>query len=440
MYLPDGKYSFRANSPSDDYTGIVSELIDVSSTPTTLNLSIVQKNISGTVSPAAKSKGSYGCTEKLNSGVWSGWDCFSISDTGTYKIYMPAGTYRANIYPNSTATGVFSLTSEPFTVTSGPQTFDFTLPATNFSVAVTPTSDAINSDAHIYRVGGEKDFQYFRSVSVNASGNIEAYLPNGRYQLEINPSSLAHTTTRSAVFDIPSSSEFPVPSSISLIAANITGTITPLASARWAQVCLEEKVNGAFNGKTISCTNSGDLGRYKFKAGNGTYRVIVYPQGTYNNGNFIESPYVVTTSNEFTIANDSKSMDIALSTGNLTGTITDVAKSAGGWVYALRVDGAYPEWTPYSQQISSSGRYALQLPSGKYRLQIRPPSNSTGVVATESSDVTIADTNVVLDIALATPNVSGVVTPVDKSSGGWLYAEQVLCNCGWKNQTRHHFK
>jgi hypothetical protein len=431
MYLPDGKYSFRANSPSDDYTGIVSELIDVSSTPTTLNLSIVQKNISGTVSPAAKSKGSYGCTEKLNSGVWSGWDCFSISDTGTYKIYMPAGTYRANIYPNSTATGVFSLTSEPFTVTSGPQTFDFTLPATNFSVAVTPTSDAINSDAHIYRVGGEKDFQYFRSVSVNASGNIEAYLPNGRYQLEINPSSLAHTTTRSAVFDIPSSSEFPVPSSISLIAANITGTITPLASARWAQVCLEEKVNGAFNGKTISCTNSGDLGRYKFKAGNGTYRVIVYPQGTYNNGNFIESPYVVTTSNEFTIANDSKSMDIALSTGNLTGTITDVAKSAGGWVYALRVDGAYPEWTPYSQQISSSGRYALQLPSGKYRLQIRPPSNSTGVVATESPEITIAGTNVELDIDLDTPNVFGVVSPIDKSSGGWIYAEQVSCNCGW---------
>jgi hypothetical protein len=431
MYLPDGQYKFKLEPNSSDYAGIRSDLIDISSTPTSLELTIAQKNISGTVSPTAKSKGSYGCTEKLESGIWSGWDCFSISDTGTYKIYLPAGTYRANIYPNSTATGVFNLTSEPFTVTSGPQTFDFTLPANNFTVAVTPTSDAINSDAVIYKISGEKDFQYYRSVSVNASGNIEAYLPNGRYQLEINSSSLAYTTTRSVVFDIPSSSEFPVPGSIALIAANITGTITPLASARWAQVCLEEKVNGAFNGKTISCTNSGDLGRYKFKAGNGTYRVIVYPQGTYKDGNFIQSPYVVTTSNEFTISNDSKSIDIVLSTGNLTGTITDVSKSAGGWVYALKVDGAYPMWTPYSQQISSSGKYALQLPSGKYRLQIRPPSNSTGVVATESADVTIADTNVVLDVALSTPNVSGVVSPIDKSSGGWIYAEQVSCNCGW---------
>ena len=143
------------------------------------------------------------------------------------------------------------------------------------------------------------------------------------------------------------------------------------------------------------------------------------------------SHVVVTSSNEFTISNNSISIDITLSTGNLTGTITEVAKSAGGWVYALKIDGAYPMWTPYSQQISSSGTYALQLPAGKYRLQIHPPSNSTGVVATESSDITIAGTNVVLDIALATPNISGVISPIDKSSGGWIYAEQVSCNCGW---------
>jgi len=431
MYLPDGKYRFRANSNSDDYAGIISDLIDVSSTPTTLNLSLVQKNVSGTVSPVAKSKGSYGCTEKLDSGVWSGSYCFSISDTGTYKIYLSAGTYRANVYPNSTSTGVFNLTSEPFTVTTGAQTVDFTLPANNFTVAITPSADAVDANVVIYKIVNDKDFQYYRSVNVNASGNVEAYLPSGRYQLEISPNSLTYTNTRSNVFDIPTSSEFPVPTSIDLIAANITGTITPLSAAQWAQVCLEEKINQEFKGRTISCTNSNNLGKYRFKAPNGTYRVIVYPQGTWDNGIFIPSPYVVTTSTEFTISNDSRTMDVVLSTGNLSGTVTDVVKSAGGWVYALRVDGAYPEWTPYSQQISSSGKYALQLPSGKYRLQIRPPSNSTGVVATESSDVTIADTNVVLDIALATPNVSGVVTPVDKSSGGWLYAEQVSCNCGW---------
>jgi hypothetical protein len=396
-----------------------------------LNLSIVSKNISGTVSPVAKSKGSYGCIEQLVSGVWNGRDCFSISDTGTYKIYLPAGTYRANIYPNEAATGVFNLNSEPFTVTSGSQTFNFTLPENNFSVAVTPTSDAINSDVQIYKIVSDKEYQYYRSVNVNASGNIEAYLPNGKYQIEIYPKSISYSLTRSCVFDIPSSAEFPVPTSIALVASNITGTITPLDYAKWAQVCLEEKKNDGFNGKTISCTNSGELGKYKFNAPNGTYRVIVYPQRIYSNGNYVESPYVITTSNEFTIANDTKTIDVTLSTGNLSGTITDVAKSAGGWVYVLKVDGAYPVGTPYSKQISASGKYAFQLPSGKYRLQIRPPSNVTGVVSTESSDITIADTNVVLDVALATPNISGVVSPIDKSSGGWIYAEQVSCNCGW---------
>jgi hypothetical protein len=430
MYLPNGKYKFRAEAESDDYSGLNSDWVNLSSTPTTLDLSIVQKNISGTISPVAKSKGGYGWIEKLESGVWIGGDSFNISDTGTYKTYLAAGTYRANVYPNSAATGVFNLTSEPFTVTSGAQIFNFTLPENNFSVAVTPSSDAINADAEIYKISG-KDYQYYRQVRVNGSGNLEAYLPNGRYEIVINPASLSYAPTRSSVFDIPSSAEFPVPTTIALVAANITGTITPLDYAKWAHVCLEEKYNDVFNGRTISCANSGDLGKYRFKAPNGTYRVVVYPQKIYRNGNYIDSPYVVTTSSEFTIANDSKTIDIALSTGNLSGTVTDITKSAGGWVYALNVAGAYPIWTPYSQQISSSGKYALQLPIGKYRLQIHPPNNVTGVVRTESSDITIADTNVVLDIALATPNVSGVVSPIDKSSGGWVYAEQVSCNCGW---------
>ena len=431
MYLPAGKYKLRAEVESTDYSGINSDWVTVSSTPATLNLSIIQKNISGTVSPVNKSKGGYGWIEKLDSGIWIESESFQISDTGTYRIYLAAGTYRANVYPNKAATGVFNLVSEPFTVTTGSQTFNFALPENNFSVAVTPSTDAINANVTIFRIVSDKEYQYYRSVNINDSGVIDAYLPNGKYQLEINPNSLSYALTRSAVFEIPSSPEFPVPTSIALIAANITGTITPLDYAKWAHVCLEEKNNGVFNGKTISCSNSGDLGKYKFKAANGTYRVIVYPQGVYNNGSYTESPYVITTSNEFTIANDSKTIDVTLSTGNLSGTITDVTKSAGGWVYVLKVDGAYPVGTPYSKQISASGKYAFQLPSGKYRLQIRPPSNVSGVVSTESSDITIADTNVVVDIALATPNISGVVSPIDKSSGGWIYAEQVSCNCGW---------
>jgi hypothetical protein len=365
MYLPDGKYKFRAESTSEDYIGIVSDLTSISSTPTTLNLSIVLKNISGTVYPVAKSKGSYGCIEQLVSGVWNGGDCFSISDTGTYKIYLPAGTYRANVYPNKTATGVYNITSDPFTVTTGAQTFNFTLPTNNLSVAITPSADAINAFVSILKYIDNEKYVTVNKLNVNSSGNIEAYLPPGRYKLEIYPNSFAYDVTRSSVFDIPSSSEFPVPTSIALVASNITGTITPLDYAKWASVCLLEKNNGSSDGKTIWCTSSGELGKYKFNAPNGTYKVIVYPQRIYSNGNYVESPYVITTSNEFTIANDTKTVDITLSTGNLSGTITDVAKSAGGWVYVLKVDGAYPEGTPYSKQISSSGKYAFQLPSGK---------------------------------------------------------------------------
>ena len=440
MALPDGKYKLKANAPGNwsNYFGVESDSITVTSTPQVLNLSLQAANVSGVVNPIGKSKNGWGEIERLEAGNWVSFGTsFSVNNLGNYSIYLAPGTYRARISPNYGATGVYRLVSDSFTVVTGSNTFDFTLPSSNFSATITPTASSPGTQVLIEKVQSQGNFQYYDWANVNSSGVLEAYLPNGRYRLTFEPNGSDFVQTKSASFDIPSSGGFPVPTTIALATPNISGTVTPKADAVYGQACIERKDNE--NYYYVTCKSLDGNGKYGFKVENGTYRVVVTPisilyagKGGYFPGAKLDSPYTTTTSEEFTINNDSKIINIALSTGNLSGTVSDVAKSAGGWVQVLKTDGAYPQWTNYRTSISELGKYALQLPAGQYRLQIFPREDATGVVRTETTDFTITgSTPIVFNVTLDAPNVSGVITPIDKSAYGWVYAEQLSCKCGW---------
>ena len=440
MALPDGRYKLRANSSGkwSGYFGVQSDSITVTSTPQVLDLTLQAANVSGVVNPTGKSKNGWGEIESLAAGNWVyAGTSFSIDNSGNYSIYLAPGTYRARINPDSNATGVYRLISDSFTVLAGPNTFNFTLPSSNFSATVTPTASSPGTQVLIEKVQSQGSFQFHDWANVNPSGVIEAYLPNGRYRLTFEPSGSDFVQTRSATFDIPTSGEFPTPTTIALATPNITGTVTPNADAVYGQVCIERKVNENYS--YVACKSLDSNGKYGFKVDNGTYRVVVTPasviyggKGGYFPGAKLDSPYTTTTSDEFTVNSDSKVINIALSTGNLSGTVSDIAKSAGGWIQVLKTDGAYPQWTNYRTNISSLGKYALQLPVGQYRLQIFPRDDATGVVRTETTDFTIAgSTPIEVNVTLDTPNVTGVITPTDKSANGWVYAEQFACKCGW---------
>jgi len=440
MALPDGRYKLKANAPGNwsTYFGVESDSITVTSTPQVLNLSLQAANVSGVVNPTGKSKNGWGEIEKLDAGNWvySGTS-FSVNNLGSYSVYLAPGTYRARISPNGGATGVYRLTSDSFTVLTGSNSFDFTLPSSNFSATITPTLSSPGTQVLIEKVQSQGNFQYYDWANVNSSGVIEAYLPNGRYRLTLEPNGSDFVQTRSASFDIPTSGDFPAPTTIALATPNVTGTVTPKADAAYGQACIERKDNENFS--YITCKSLDGNGKYGFKVENGTYRVVVTPisifyggKGGYFPGAKLDSPYTTTTSEEFTVNNDSKVINVALSTGNLSGTVSDVAKSAGGWIQVLKTDGAYPQWTNYRTSISELGKYALQLPAGQYRLQIFPREDASGVVRTETTDFTITgSTPIEFNVTLDTPNVSGVITPIDKSAYGWVYAEQFACKCGW---------
>ena len=440
MSLPDGRYKLKANSSSQwpNYFGVQSESITVTSTPQVLDLTLQAANVSGVVNPTAKSKNGWGEIEYLEAGNWVyAGTSFNINNSGGYSVYLPPGTYRARINPNGSATGVFRLISDSFTVSTGANTFNFTLPTSNFSATVTPTTSSPGTQVLIEKVQSQGNFQFYDWANVNQQGVLEAYLPDGRYRLTLQPSGSDFVQTRSASFDIPSSEGFPVPTSIALATPNITGAVTPKADAVYGQACIEKKDNENYS--TLTCKSLDGNGKYGFRVENGTYRVVVTPasviysgKGGYFPGAKMDSPYTTTTSDEFTVNNDSKVINIALSTGNLSGTISDITKSAGGWVQVLKTDGAYPQWTNYRSNISTLGKYSLQLPVGQYRLQVFPSEDATGVVRTETPDFAITgSTPIEINVTLDTPNVTGVITPIDKSAYGWVYAEQFSCKCGW---------
>ena len=439
--LPPGKYRLKASPTGQwsNYFGVTSDWITVSSTPQELNLTLESANVSGTISPITKSRSGYGFFERLVNGQWeNSGNTFEINESGQYSTYAPSGIYRATIFPGPESTGVFQLKSDSFTVVSGSNTFNFTLPASNFSVTINPISISPGTWASIEKYQSQGYYQQYETGWVRNDGKLEAYLPDGRYRIRLYPSGRDYVETISNNFDMPSSTEFPVPTSITLQTPNVQGTVTPKEDAARGQACIERKE--AENFYTQSCQGLDLNGNYGFKVPNGTYRVVITPvsvlyankgNGFYLEGAKLNSEYTITTSNEFEIANDSKVVNIALSTGNLSGTVSDITKSAGGWIGVIKTDGSYAQWTNYRANISESGKYALQLPQGKYRLQIYPREDAIGVVRTESSEITIGSSNVVFDVTLDTPNVSGIISPVEKSAYGWIYAEQFACKCGW---------
>ncbi len=438
LALPVGTYSLRATSKAKfrNYFGVSVENVAVSNTPQTINLTLAAANISGTIFPANKSRYGWGFFEKLVSGFWEGTKSGSINidSQGNYYSYLEPGTYRARIFPPGDAIGVYSLTSDSFEMGAESQVRNFTLPSTNISIPILPLVDSPGTYVTIMKIQSGNNLQHYGDGTVNSDGNFQAYLPEGKYKLILNPRGFKFARTESIIFDSPASAAidstvYP-PTSITLVTPNIKGTITPLDEAAYSWVCLEKFNEEVFS--TEECVQADSNGRFGFKVLDGTYRVVATPGSINGKVSGSVTQYTVTTSSQIIVSGDIKTVDFEFSTGNLIGTInsSDVTKSVGGWVYALQSDGQYSKWTNYRSQISISGKYALQVPAGTYRLHIQPPEEATGVVRTESADVVVGSSTVTFNVNLDTPNVSGTVSPTDKSAGGWVHAEQYYCHCG----------
>ena len=434
LLLPAGTYRLRASPGKPGVYPTKSTEFTVAGTAVTKDVTLAAANISGTVSPVSKSKYAWANVEKLLNGQWQySNDGFSVQSDGTYSAYLEAGTYRLTFWPRSGTKGVSKFVTNSIVTTDTLQTFDFTLPSSNFKAQLSPAAIGSSAYVHIYRVSEEKGYdEYVDGTATNDEGNIETYLSPGKYKLYIYPWNSNYAQTWTDVFTMPDTPTLTT-FTFTVNTPNVTGVIKPAGYGVNAQVCLEQKRNDRWEGYRY-CTNADKDDKFSFKVEDGTYRPVVMPYGYFDSstGNYSDStPYVVTTGSEFTIAGNTTDIEFTLSTGNVKGTISPSTRAINGSVYAYRTSSSQLEWVNAWSSIDSEGKYALQLPPGTYRLRIEIPEGSNDYVRTETEDFVVGATDVTKNVTLDVPNIVGTVSPVDKSAGGWIHAEQYSCRCGW---------
>ena len=436
LLLPAGTYRIKAN-PGKSGTGLYavkSTEFTLSGTAVTKDITLASANISGTISPVTKSKYGWVNVEKVDKGQWQNSnDSFNIKEDGTYSAYLEPGTYRLAISPRQGTKGVGRFITDSITTTDTLQTLNYTLPSSNFKAQLSPSSIGAGAYVQIYKVSEEKaNTEYLDGLSTSDEGNIETYLAPGKYKLYIYPWTKNYTETWTEVFTMPDTSTLTT-FTFTVNTPNVTGVIKPAGYGAFSWVCLEQKRNDRWEGYPY-CTGADKDDKFSFKVEDGTYRAMVMPQGYFDSEaeNFSDStPYVVTTGSEFTVAGNSAAVEVLLSTGNVKGTVSPGARAANGNVQAIRTSGAQYEWLNAWSRVDSEGKYSMQLPAGTYRLRVDIPQGTNDYVRTETEDFVVGDSEVTKNITLDTPNIVGTVSPVDKSAGGWIYAEQYSCRCGW---------
>jgi hypothetical protein len=436
LLLPTGTYRIKAN-PGKSGVGLYptkSTEFTLSGSAVVKDVTLASANITGTISPTTKSKYGWVNVEKVLNGQWQNSnDGFSIKENGTYSAYLEPGTYRLAISPREGTKGVGRFITGSITTTDTSQTLDYTLPSSNFKAQLSPSSIGSGAYVQIYKVTEENgNTEYLDGLSTSDEGNIETYLAPGKYKLYIYPWTKSYTETWTEVFTMPDTSTL-TPFTFTVNTPNVTGVIKPAGYGAFSWVCLEQKRNDRWEGYRY-CSGADKEDKFSFKAEDGTYRAVVMPQGYFDNEteNWSDStPYVATTGSEFTIAGNSAAIEVTLTTGNVKGTVSPGARAANGNVYAIRTSGSQYEWLNAWSRVDSEGKYSMQLPAGTYRLRVDIPQGTNDYVRTETEDFVVGGTEVTKNITLDTPNIIGTVSPVDKSAGGWIYAEQYSCRCGW---------
>lgn len=440
LLLPKGKYKLRAEPTCNsdpcvsDYAITKSDEFEVVDTATAVvkNITLLAPNVTGTIYPTSSSRGGIADVDRLVAGNWEWETYFPINKNGTYSLYLEPGAYQFRIRAGNLGGGVSNLKTDSITVTSSLQTFNFTLPSSNFQAQLTPAASAAYASVTIEKLDNISGNKYGNQwIQASSDGKIEAYLAPGKYRLHIDPRSEGVSQTVTDFFTMPDTTTLTT-FTFALNVPNVTGTVTPEASSRYSSVCFETYENGIWTGQYNYCTNTDYTGKFKVKVGNGTYRAIINPSGwDYEKNVTSSSKYAQTISESFTIADNTKNLTIALSTGNVKGTVSPIANSAYGTVIAYNSEGNYLKGGQFYSQIDANGNYVLNLPDGKYRLQVHLQGKTDGSINTQTDDFTASSVAITKNIALDTPTITGQVTPVEKSRGGWVNAEQYTCKCGW---------
>ena len=446
--------------PPENATGVVrTETVDFTisgSTPIEMNVTLDAPNVSGIITPIDKSAYGWVYAEQYACKCgWSGWSgapgvatSSGIKSDGSYAMKLEDGVSRVVAFPRYDATGVTRTVSDTFTVAAGtPVTKDFALSEGNVRGTISSTANAAGGWVRVDKKNGSSWDWTSYGTQVLEDGSFRLQVDDGTYRLIVSPGWRA-----SGVVETPSE-EFTVAGdqkivNVTLLAANLTGSITNLAAAvdstqlsgqeaRYypaAYAYILRKVGSDYFWFNKYLTIYAD-GSYSTYLPDGTYKIYVYQI------NSLVVGLSRANSADIVISGSTNTSTFALGETNLRGTVSPANVAGWGWVCAQKQNGANWDWNA-CENIRQDGTYSLTVDPGVYRIIANPNWNSVGYSKVTSDTATVGISGVTtLNATLATANVKLVINDLEGRPNyeGWVTVRDSANNYvdtgkGWISQ------
>ena len=361
MFVPDGTWVITAQPPSSDTTDAPTTITvtvtsgAISSGPNPPDITLQTANLSGTVTKSASAGG--GAAQNANVSVYTSTlqqqASTNTNMSGHYGVHVPDGNYIINAQPpfgdSTDAPTSVTVTVSGGVITSGPNPPNITLNAANLSGTVHEsdgTTPAQNANVSVYPQGGG---QIQETTNTDSSGNYHLFAPDGTWVVTAqppfgdssdSPASITVTVSGGVITSGPN------PPNITLLAPNLSGTVTKSATAgggpaQNTNVTVQQQ--GTFN---QSFTNTDSSGHYGIHVGDGTWVITAQPP---SGDSTDASTSITVTVSGGVITSGPNPPNITLHAANLSGTVTKSATTGGGpaqntSVFAAGTRFAQPGW------------------------------------------------------------------------------------------------
>jgi len=410
-------FSGRCNG---DITFVVNSLS--TSNLQTVPITIATPNVIGTISGVTSGNRIYGQVQsQIYNGIDTKWRnseySYSTNSSGQFALNLPTGTYRLGAQPNwdNNISEFVNSHSDTFTVAGSQSTVNFSMSSDpNLIYTVTPatvsSSGWVLLEEKLVHPKRGTSFNYLDGVNVNSEGKARYFLEPGTYRLVVYPNQNGDGYVRTV------SPEFTITSG----GADVIGTLVLNKSNLKFVVSPTENASGG----SVVLTNSGgdEFEGYISESG---ISFIYAPAGTYTATISPGNPSVTANTTILTglvVTGSSQTVNVTLSSGNVSGTVSSTAVSAGGSIRVeQKMTGVKVYWKQLTiwSAIDENGKYSIALPEGTFR--VWADSNNGSFISTPSPEFNVGSSAVVQDITLRVANITGTVSPTAKAANGYVY-------------------
>lgn len=471
--VQDGQYQMIARQPYADPTKADSLPVSVTVTggmgSSTLVVPLRTPNVTGVVrGPLGVSAGNWiqatKVTENNGRSELATARAVVTDAQGNFSFNLEPGNYLFYAQADLKSAGGIATTSNLCVVpSSGNVTCNITLNSSNLKIKIVNDSNSVLEGSWAYIYYAEKEMSSVKNTnpgfSYTSSGVGEVFLEDGTWSLQVEPpynnslysrTNLTVKVASGAVTEVKNFSGETLTASggyysIPLPGVNLKGLISFGGETYTTSTYVQVK---RFNGKYYDYTDGRWVynGVFGFKVAPGTYQLEVRPYSNSSNGP------VVTYSSDCVVATSGvTTCNVALSSGNLSGKITNELGDTYRYSYANMWKMVNGEYRDYQWVEVNSGVFRVNLADGTYRIRVEPywdyrssytsreyeitvVSNAVTQVKDLWSNETVTAVSGIYPFRLGTPSVRGKVLEPGTSTVGVRDVNILVAPLGQENK------